>query len=203
MTNHLQSSSPGDHDVFEWISMHLLGGKGDFPHRYSISDSCLQGWQKKLDPEYDVMNTLRALLFKADWAESLFYTIEGLMAPWRFLSFSSSIFPRDMEEKIQVGGHLNPCFTCYHNFFFFLGGAFSQRKYLIAPLTICRGLFPLINWWFKILQMQVKEIIERHYPFIDCLLYFVFPRKWWVTPLGVCVFASFHSFIVFPDQIPS
>lgn len=41
----------------------------------------LQGWQRKLDPEYDVMNTLQTLLFKADWAESLFYTIEGLMAP--------------------------------------------------------------------------------------------------------------------------
>lgn len=41
----------------------------------------LQGWQRKLDPEYDVMHTLQTMLFKVDWAESLFYTIEGLMAP--------------------------------------------------------------------------------------------------------------------------
>ncbi|KAK1267721.1 hypothetical protein QJS04_geneDACA009037 [Acorus gramineus] len=41
----------------------------------------LEGWQRKLDPEYDVMRTLQTLLFKVDWAESLAYTIEGLMAP--------------------------------------------------------------------------------------------------------------------------
>ncbi|KAI8007726.1 hypothetical protein LOK49_LG07G03225 [Camellia lanceoleosa] len=41
----------------------------------------LEGWQRKLDPGYDVMHTLQTLLFKADWAESFFSTIEGLMAP--------------------------------------------------------------------------------------------------------------------------
>lgn len=41
----------------------------------------LQGWQRKLDPEYDVLQTLQKLLFKDDWAESLFHTIGGLMAP--------------------------------------------------------------------------------------------------------------------------
>ncbi|GER31660.1 protein kinase superfamily protein [Striga asiatica] len=41
----------------------------------------LEGWQRKLDPDYDVMHTLQTLLLKADWAESLSYTIEGLMAP--------------------------------------------------------------------------------------------------------------------------
>ena len=45
------------------------------------SISQFQGWQRKLDPEYNVMQTLQALLFKADWAQSLSYTIEGLMAP--------------------------------------------------------------------------------------------------------------------------
>lgn len=44
-----------------------------------------QGWQRKLDPDYDVMKTLQALLFKSDWVESLSYTIEGLVAPWRGL----------------------------------------------------------------------------------------------------------------------
>ncbi|KAG8365456.1 hypothetical protein BUALT_Bualt18G0106700 [Buddleja alternifolia] len=39
------------------------------------------GWQRKLDPDYDVMHTLQTLLLKADWAESLSYTIERLMAP--------------------------------------------------------------------------------------------------------------------------
>ncbi|PQM41960.1 hypothetical protein Pyn_04725 [Prunus yedoensis var. nudiflora] len=42
----------------------------------SIHDA-LQGWQRKLDPGYNVMQTL---LLKADWAKSLSYTIEGLMA---------------------------------------------------------------------------------------------------------------------------
>ncbi|XP_010268887.1 PREDICTED: ABC1 family protein C21C3.03, mitochondrial-like isoform X2 [Nelumbo nucifera] len=41
----------------------------------------LEGWQQKLDPDYNVMLTLRTLLFKADWAQSLLYTIEELMAP--------------------------------------------------------------------------------------------------------------------------
>ncbi|PON55844.1 UbiB domain containing protein, partial [Parasponia andersonii] len=46
-----------------------------------VTTLVLEGWQQKLDPEYDVMRTLKALLFKVDWAESLSYTIEGLMAP--------------------------------------------------------------------------------------------------------------------------
>ena len=41
----------------------------------------LEGWQRKLDPDYNVMGTLQTLLFKADWLKSLSYTIEGLMAP--------------------------------------------------------------------------------------------------------------------------
>ncbi|KAF8414005.1 hypothetical protein HHK36_002003 [Tetracentron sinense] len=46
-----------------------------------VSFLVLEGWQRKLDPEYNVMHTLQTLLFKADWAQSLSYTIEGLMAP--------------------------------------------------------------------------------------------------------------------------
>lgn len=46
-----------------------------------VTTLVLEGWQRKLDAEYDVMHTLRTLLFKVDWAESLVYTIEGLMAP--------------------------------------------------------------------------------------------------------------------------
>ncbi|KAI5674523.1 hypothetical protein M9H77_14887 [Catharanthus roseus] len=46
-----------------------------------VTTLVLEGWQRKLDPEYNVLQTLQDLLFKADWAESFFYTIEGLMAP--------------------------------------------------------------------------------------------------------------------------
>lgn len=46
-----------------------------------VTTLVLEGWQRKLDPGYDVMNTLQALLYKADWAESLSYTIEQLMGP--------------------------------------------------------------------------------------------------------------------------
>ncbi|XP_039025583.1 probable serine/threonine-protein kinase abkC isoform X3 [Hibiscus syriacus] len=41
----------------------------------------LEGWQRKLDPGYNVMQTLQTLLLRADWAKSLSYTIDGLMAP--------------------------------------------------------------------------------------------------------------------------
>ncbi|KAF3646672.1 putative kinesin-like protein NACK1-like [Capsicum annuum] len=46
-----------------------------------VTTLVLEGWQRKLDPDYDVMNSLQTLLLKSDWAESLSYTIEGLMAP--------------------------------------------------------------------------------------------------------------------------
>ncbi|XXG79805.1 hypothetical protein AAC387_Pa09g0798 [Persea americana] len=45
-------------------------------------DHCLlRGWKRKLDSDYNVMKTLQTLLFKVDWATSLFYTIEELMDP--------------------------------------------------------------------------------------------------------------------------
>lgn len=46
-----------------------------------VTTLVLESWQRKLDPEYDVMHTLQNLLFKTDLVEDLFYTIEGLMAP--------------------------------------------------------------------------------------------------------------------------
>ncbi|PON85789.1 Protein kinase [Trema orientale] len=46
-----------------------------------VTTLVLEGWQRKLDPGYNVMQTLQTLLLKADWAKSLTYTIEGLMAP--------------------------------------------------------------------------------------------------------------------------
>ncbi|KAJ4837742.1 hypothetical protein Tsubulata_015335 [Turnera subulata] len=46
-----------------------------------VTTLVLEGWQRKLDPGYDVMHTLQTLLLRADWAKSLSYTIDGLMAP--------------------------------------------------------------------------------------------------------------------------
>ncbi|XP_021861015.1 ABC1 family protein YPL109C, mitochondrial isoform X2 [Spinacia oleracea] len=46
-----------------------------------VTTMVLEGWQRKLDPDYNVLDTLRAMMFKVDWAESLSYTIEGLVAP--------------------------------------------------------------------------------------------------------------------------
>ncbi|KAL5566041.1 hypothetical protein UlMin_029205 [Ulmus minor] len=46
-----------------------------------VTTLVLEGWQRKLDPSYNVMQTLQTLLLRADWAKSLSYTIEGLMAP--------------------------------------------------------------------------------------------------------------------------
>ncbi|KAL5772570.1 hypothetical protein ACOSP7_012177 [Xanthoceras sorbifolium] len=46
-----------------------------------VTTLVLEGWQRKLDPGYNVMDTLQTLLLRADWAKSLSYTIDGLMAP--------------------------------------------------------------------------------------------------------------------------
>ncbi|XP_004509974.1 uncharacterized protein [Cicer arietinum] len=46
-----------------------------------VTTLVLEGWQRRLDPDYDVLNALQTLLFKADWVESLSDTIEGLVAP--------------------------------------------------------------------------------------------------------------------------
>ncbi|GAB4831086.1 hypothetical protein Ancab_005096 [Ancistrocladus abbreviatus] len=46
-----------------------------------VTTLVLEGWQRKLDPDYNIMRTLQSMLFKVDWAQSLTYTIEGLMAP--------------------------------------------------------------------------------------------------------------------------
>ncbi|CAJ1978754.1 unnamed protein product [Sphenostylis stenocarpa] len=46
-----------------------------------VTTLVLEGWQRRLDPEYDVLNALQTLLFKADLVESLSYAIEGLVAP--------------------------------------------------------------------------------------------------------------------------
>ncbi|WJX46290.1 hypothetical protein P8452_33109 [Trifolium repens] len=46
-----------------------------------VTTLVLEGWQRKLDPGYNVMETLQTLLLRADWGKSFAYTIESLMAP--------------------------------------------------------------------------------------------------------------------------
>lgn len=52
----------------------------------------LQGWQRKLDPDLNIMDTLHTLLFRSDWATSLSYTIDGLMGPWTILLQNSPCY---------------------------------------------------------------------------------------------------------------
>ncbi|PSR95658.1 ABC1 family protein like [Actinidia chinensis var. chinensis] len=66
--------------MLEQVRRHRVNVDGDVC-TVMVTMLVLEGWQRKLDPEYDVMHTLQALLFKSEWAESLYYTIEGLMAP--------------------------------------------------------------------------------------------------------------------------
>lgn len=73
---------PGDciQQLLEQVRRHKVNINGNVC-AVMVTTLVLEGWQRKLDPEYDVMHTLQTLLFRADWVESLFYTIEGLMAP--------------------------------------------------------------------------------------------------------------------------
>ncbi|KAM1873843.1 hypothetical protein ACFX13_007635 [Malus domestica] len=68
------------HQLLEQVQRHKVRIDGSVC-TVMVTTLVLEGWQRKLDPEYDVMQTLQTLLFKADWAESLIYTLEGLMAP--------------------------------------------------------------------------------------------------------------------------
>lgn len=68
------------HQLLEKVRHHKVNIDGNVC-TVIVTTLVLEGWQRKLDPDYDVMRTLQTLLFKADWAKSLSYTIEGLMAP--------------------------------------------------------------------------------------------------------------------------
>ncbi|EPS62236.1 hypothetical protein M569_12556 [Genlisea aurea] len=46
-----------------------------------VTTMVLEGWQRKLDPTYDVMEALQSLLFKADVVDSVHQSMDGLMAP--------------------------------------------------------------------------------------------------------------------------
>nr|GMC70166.1 probable serine/threonine-protein kinase abkC [Ipomoea batatas] len=68
------------HHLLEQVRRHRVNIDGNVC-TVIVTTLVLEGWQRKLDPEYDVLQTLQTLLFKVDWAESLYYTLEGLMAP--------------------------------------------------------------------------------------------------------------------------
>lgn len=68
------------HQLLEQVRQHRVNIDGNVC-TVMVTTLVLEGWQRKLDPDYDMMNTLQGLLLKADWAKSLSYTIEGIMAP--------------------------------------------------------------------------------------------------------------------------
>ncbi|KAG6554820.1 hypothetical protein Mapa_003403 [Marchantia paleacea] len=67
-------------ELLEQVRRHKVNIDGDVC-TVIVTTLVLEGWQRKLDPELNIMDTLHTLLFKADWASSLSYTIDGLMAP--------------------------------------------------------------------------------------------------------------------------
>lgn len=73
---------PGEciQELLEQVRRHRVNVDGDVC-TVMVTTMILEGWQRKLDPDYNLMNTLQAVLFKADWAKSLSYTINGIMAP--------------------------------------------------------------------------------------------------------------------------
>ncbi|KAL7617924.1 hypothetical protein Lser_V15G04496 [Lactuca serriola] len=68
------------HQVLEQVRRHRVNVDGNVC-TVMVTTLVLEGWQRKLDPDYDVMHTLQTLLLKEDWAKSLTHTIESLMAP--------------------------------------------------------------------------------------------------------------------------
>ncbi|KAL4580248.1 hypothetical protein LXL04_016434 [Taraxacum kok-saghyz] len=77
-----QSVQPAEcmQELLEQVRRHRVNIDGNVC-TVIVTTLVLESWQRKLDPEYNVMHTLQNILFKSDLAESLFYTIEGLMAP--------------------------------------------------------------------------------------------------------------------------
>ncbi|MFS7921050.1 putative ABC-type Cd(2+) transporter [Helianthus anomalus] len=77
-----ESLNPADcmQQLLEQVRRHRVNIDGNVC-TVIVTTLVLEGWQRKLDPEYDVIHTLQNLLFKTDLVEDLFYTIEGLMAP--------------------------------------------------------------------------------------------------------------------------
>jgi aarF domain-containing kinase len=76
------SIQPGQcmQELLERVRRHKVNIDGDVC-TVMVTTLVLEGWQRKLDPELNFVQTLNNLLFKADWQRSLSYMINGLMAP--------------------------------------------------------------------------------------------------------------------------
>ncbi|CAN6980999.1 unnamed protein product [Brassica rapa subsp. trilocularis] len=68
------------HELLEKVRRHRVNIDGNVC-TVMVTTLVLEGWQRKLDPGYDVMHTLQTMVLKTDWAKSLSYTVDGLMAP--------------------------------------------------------------------------------------------------------------------------
>ncbi|CAN8294240.1 unnamed protein product [Cochlearia groenlandica] len=68
------------HELLEKVRRHRVNIDGNVL-TVMVTTLVLEGWQRKLDPGYDVMHTLQTMVLKTDWAKSLSYTVDGLMAP--------------------------------------------------------------------------------------------------------------------------
>ncbi|CAN6836150.1 unnamed protein product, partial [Brassica oleracea] len=77
-----KSVHPADcmHELFEKMRNHRVNIDGNVS-TVMFTTLVLEGWQRKLDPGYDIMRTLQKMLLKTDWMKSLSYTVDGLMAP--------------------------------------------------------------------------------------------------------------------------
>lgn len=67
-------------ELLEQIRRHRVNIDGDVC-TVMITTLVLEGWQRKLDPNLSVMDTLHSILFKSDWAADLAYTIDSIMCP--------------------------------------------------------------------------------------------------------------------------
>nr|GEY09298.1 probable serine/threonine-protein kinase abkC [Tanacetum cinerariifolium] len=68
------------HQLLEQVRRHQVNVDGNVC-TVVVTTLVLEGWQRKLNPDYDIMRTLQKLVLKEDWAKSLTYTIERLMGP--------------------------------------------------------------------------------------------------------------------------
>ncbi|XP_074570315.1 uncharacterized protein LOC141826895 [Curcuma longa] len=60
------------HQLLEQVRRHRVSIDGNVC-TVMVTILVLEGWQRKLDPGFDIMNTLKTLLLKEDWARSIDY----------------------------------------------------------------------------------------------------------------------------------
>ncbi|KAH7425318.1 hypothetical protein KP509_11G049200 [Ceratopteris richardii] len=73
---------PGEcmQEVLEKVRTHKVNIDGDVC-TVMVTIMVLEGWQRKLDPDFNIMQTLQKLLLKKDMKDSLSYTMNAIMAP--------------------------------------------------------------------------------------------------------------------------